>query len=99
MSLTHSRASRSLRAQSLRRGAQSGAHMYAAASNGCPLRQVHFATRKGKQLAIKVRHPRVAEQIANDFRLMNLLVEVIDRAIPALRCAALIASSRLSLRT
>ncbi len=72
--------------------------MYAAASNGCPLRQVHFATRKGKQLAIKVRHPRVAEQIANDFRLMNLLVEVIDRAIPALRCAALIASSRLSLR-
>ena len=57
-----------------------------------------YATRKGKQLAIKVRHPRVAEQIANDFRLMNLLVEVIDRAIPALRCAALIASSRLSLR-
>ena len=46
--------------------------------------QVHYATRGGAQLAVKVRHPRVEEQITNDFRLMNSLMEALDRFVPAL---------------
>jgi len=46
--------------------------------------QVHAAVMKGRRVAVKVRHPGVAEQIEKDFRVMKKVAEIADR-IPALK--------------
>ncbi len=46
--------------------------------------QVHSAVLKGRRVAVKVRHPGVAEQIEMDFRVMKKVAEFADR-IPALK--------------
>lgn len=46
--------------------------------------QVHAAVMKGRRVAVKVRHPGVAEQIEKDFRVMKKVAEIADK-IPALK--------------
>lgn len=46
--------------------------------------QVHAAVMKGTRVAVKVRHPGVAEQIEKDFRIMRRVAEIAD-TIPALK--------------
>lgn len=46
--------------------------------------QVHAAVMKGRRVAVKVRHPGVAEQIEKDFRIMKKVAEIAD-TIPALK--------------
>lgn len=45
--------------------------------------QVHFATRQGQRLAVKVRHPNVELELRTDFYLMSLLAALVD-AVPAM---------------
>lgn len=44
--------------------------------------QVHSAVLRGRRVAVKVRHPGVAEQIEIDFRLMRMVADFFDK-IPA----------------
>ena len=46
--------------------------------------QVHFATYQGQRVAVKVRHPNVAEQLSIDFRLMKLAAEMVE-LVPGLQ--------------
>ena len=46
--------------------------------------QVHFATYRGQQVAVKVRHPRVAERLSLDFRIMKLAAAAAE-VLPGLK--------------
>ena len=46
--------------------------------------QVHFATYQGQQVAVKVRHPRVAERLSLDFRIMKHAAAAAE-ALPGLK--------------
>mmetsp|Transcript_16320 Transcript_16320/g.35753 ORF Transcript_16320/g.35753 Transcript_16320/m.35753 type:complete len:592 (-) Transcript_16320:123-1898(-) len=51
--------------------------------------QVHFASLgslDGDRVAVKVRHPRVAEELLLDFEIMRIAASVIHDWVPALRC-------------
>ena len=45
--------------------------------------QVHFATFGGQRVAVKVRHPRVAEELSIDFRIMKWAASLVE-ATPGL---------------
>lgn len=49
-----------------------------------PPTQIHAGVIRGRKVAVKVRHPNVAEQIELDFRIMRFLAELANR-LPGLR--------------
>ena len=46
--------------------------------------QVHFAAYQGERVAVKVRHPRVAERLSMDFRIMKTAAALAE-AVPGLK--------------